>query len=254
MKREKKLVLSKKRLPRHVAIIMDGNRRWAKRQGLSAVMGHKKVAFGVVEELVERAVELGIPHITFWAFSTENWKRSKVEVGGVLRLFRESLKSQAPKLVKRGAKLQMIGDMSRFPRDIQAGFGEMMEASKNNARITVTFALNYGGRDELLRAIKKLATEIQDSRFKIKKLDQSAFASFLDTHGMPDPDLVIRTGGEKRLSGFMLWQVEYAELYFTDVLMPEFGPRQLDEALADYQTRKRRFGGGSFDEYGQGKG
>lgn len=225
-------------LPKHLAIIMDGNRRWARAKGLPVVAGHRKVVEERVEELIEHAAELKIPYITFWAFSTENWGREQTEVGGIMKLFKWALMHRAKRLTDKGAKVKMIGDLAKFPEDIRNGFEKLVTDSKNNKRITVTFALNYGGRDEIIRAVNK----IYDLSFKIYDLNKDNFGNFLDTAGVPDPDLIIRTGGEQRLSGFMLWQSEYAELYFTEKLMPDFDSKALDEALAEYARRERRRG------------
>ncbi len=218
---------NKSKLPKHVGIIMDGNRRWAKKKGLGVVAGHVRAVDEVVEKLIERAGELGIEYLTLWAFSTENWNRDAGELKGIMKLFRRALASKVEKFIKQGARLKMIGDMSRFDEDIQEGMRQAEEMSKNNTKIVVTFALNYGGRDEILRAVEKGGEE---------------FEKYLDTVGMPDPDLIIRTGGEKRLSGFLTWQSVYSELYFTDVLFPDFSPDELDRALEEYRRRQRRFG------------
>lgn len=229
-------------LPQHIAIIMDGNRRWAKKHHLPVVAGHKKVVEGRIEELIDHAGHLGIPYITFWAFSTENWERPDKEVKGIMNLFRLALKKYAQRMIDKGARLKVIGDIERFDADIYKGMLEYIEKSKNNDKITVTFALNYGGRDEIVRAIKRMTYQIQDSRFKIQDLQTNTFNQFLDTENMPEPDLIIRTGGEQRLSGFMLWQAEYSELYFTETLMPNFDAKALDEALEEYGKRQRRRG------------
>ncbi len=226
----------------HVAIIMDGNRRWAKERNLPVVAGHKKVVEERVEELIERAAELKIPYITFWVFSTENWEREATEVKSYMRLFKWALNYRAQKLIDRGARLNVIGDLHRFSKDLREGFLQMMEKSKKNDRITATFALNYGGRDELLRAIRRMHEEIRNSKFEIRNLNQATLSNFLDSRGMPDPDLIIRTGGEQRMSGFMPWQGVYAEYYFTKMLMPDFGAKALDEAIAEYGRRQRRRG------------
>lgn len=229
--------IDKARLPRHVAIIMDGNRRWAKKRGLAAVAGHAFAVDSVVEQLIERAGELGIENLTMWAFSTENWGREKEEVSGIMNLFRKALLTKVKKLIQKGARLKVIGDISKFDPDIQEGMKQAMAASEKNDKITVTFALNYGGRDEILRALNHVI---------IKPLDhlvtEEEFEKYLDTAGMSDPDLIIRTGGEQRLSGFMMWQSAYSELYFTDTLFPDFGPEQLDIAIEEYQKRQRRYG------------
>ncbi|MFH2019065.1 MAG: polyprenyl diphosphate synthase [bacterium] len=235
-------MLDKTKLPNHIAIIMDGNRRWAKKQGLNILKGHEYVVTKVVENLIERCGELGIKYLTMWVFSTENWGREKGEVDGLMRLFRKALMEQVESFIKKGARLKMIGEISKFPSDIQKGMKEAMNKSEKNDKITVTFALNYGGRDEIVRGINKLIQNSKSSDHSPIVAQGSELEQYLDTTGMPDPDLIIRTGGEKRLSGFMLWQAAYAELYFTETLMPEFGVKKLEEALEDYQKRQRRFG------------
>lgn len=233
------MTLDTTKIPNHLAIIMDGNRRWAKKRGMVAVAGHAFAVDSVVEQLIERAGELGIKYLTLWAFSTENWGREKSEVEGLMNLFRKALMSKVQKFIEKGARLQMIGDITRFAPDIQEGMKKAMKASEKNDKITVTFALNYGGRDEIVRAIKRM---IHESGFKIQDLDETYFSSRLDTAGMPDPDLIIRTGGEQRISGFLMWSGAYSELYFTETLFPDFVPQKLDEAIEEYQQRQRRFG------------
>ena len=226
-------------LPSHVAIIMDGNRRWARAHHLPVIAGHKKVVEGRVEELIDHAGHLGIPYITFWAFSTENWGRQPEEVRGVMGLFRLALAKYAERMIKKGARLKVIGDMSRFDQDIREGVEKFVKKSEKNTAITVTFALNYGGRDEIMRGIHRL---IEKGEYMDSPLQVNDLGKYLDTAGMPDPDLIIRTGGEQRLSGFMLWQAEYSELYFTQTLMPDFGTKELDKALVEYARRERRRG------------
>ena len=226
---------------KHVAIIMDGNRRWAKAQGLDPVKGHEQAAKKAIEPLIEKCVELGIPYVTFWAFSTENWKRDEVELKGLFEVFRFALGSLALRFIQRGARLRILGDISRFPKDIAQKSLEMITKSSKNHKITVTFALNYGGRDEILRAVKKIVA----NNTPVEKIDESLFSSYLDTAGIPDPDLIIRTGGEKRLSGYLPWQSVYSELLFTPTLFPDFTPDQLILAIDDFLKRDRRFGGDS---------
>lgn len=232
-----------KHLPVHVAIIMDGNRRWAKKRGLAAVMGHDKAARDVLEPIVDHAIKLGIKFITFWAFSTENWKRDKMEIRALMNIFREGLVKLGEKLNEKGVKLNVIGEMSKFPKDIQKKTAHYLEISRGNKKITVSFALNYGGRDEIVRAIRRLCAKIQNAKFKIQDLNEQTFGQFLDTANLPDPDLIIRTGGELRLSGYFPWQSVYSELYFTSTLWPDFTPVEFDKALEDFEGRERRFGG-----------
>ena len=230
-------------LPHHVAIIMDGNRRWARARGLAAIKGHDKAARDVIEPIVDHAIELGIKFLTFWAFSTENWKRDNREITALMGIFREGMDKLGTKLHEKGVRLNIIGEMSKFPKDIQTKSSKYIELSKGNKKITVSFALNYGGRDEILRAIQRLISAIQNSTFSIQNLNEESFSSFLDTAGMPDPDLIIRTGGDLRLSGYFPWQSVYSELYFTPILWPDFTPREFDKALSEYNKRQRRFGG-----------
>lgn len=228
-------------IPTHIAIIMDGNRRWAKLHGLDPVKGHEQAATNAVEPLIQKCVDLGIKYVTFWAFSTENWKRDEEELKGLFNVFRFALGSLALKFIQKGAKLRILGDISRFPEDIAKKSLEMISASSKNHNITVTFALNYGGRDEILRAVKKI---VKDG-IAPEKIDEDLFSSYLDTAGVPDPDLIIRTGGEQRTSGYLPWQSVYAELYFTSVLFPDFTPDLLEKAIAEFGNRDRRFGGNS---------
>lgn len=224
--------------PQHIGIIMDGNRRWARQHKLEALMGHKYVAEKVLEPLVEHSIERGVAFLTLWAFSTENWNRDAEEVTGLMNLFREAFSHNAKTLHRLGVRLRVIGDLERFPKDIRENVHHWMDVSKDNTKITVVFALNYGGRDEILRAIHSLANTDVD----LKNITESAFSTALDTQEMPDIDLIIRPGGEQRLSGFLPWQAVYSELYFTDILMPDFTPAELDKALDEYSQRQRRFG------------
>jgi undecaprenyl diphosphate synthase len=224
---------------KHIAIMMDGNRRWARAKGLEPVKGHEYAANHTIEPLIEKCVDLGIPYVTFWAFSTENWKRDEKEVRGILDIFRIAFGTLAFRFIKRGAKLQILGDMRRFPEDIAKKTLDMISKSKNNNKITVSFALNYGGRDEIVRAIKKIVTE----NIPADQINDEVVSAHMDTASMPDPDLVIRTGGEQRTSGYLPWQSVYSELYFTPTLFPDFTPDKLMEALNDFAQRDRRFGG-----------
>lgn len=236
-------------LPQHVAIIMDGNRRWARAKGKLAAEGHRFVVDEVIEPLVERCIELGIPYLTLWAFSTENWERDTAELKAMMALFRYGLQKKTERLHAKGVKLNVLGELDRFPEDIAKMSRDMIELTKDNSKITVTFALNYGGRDEIIRAAnrclqeKLLKFEADTDQEEVELgFSEDDFDNYLDTAGMPDPDLIIRPGGQLRLSGFLPWQAVYAELYFTDVLMPDFDVTQFDLALEDYQSRQRRFG------------
>ncbi|MBN1263431.1 MAG: di-trans,poly-cis-decaprenylcistransferase [Candidatus Pacebacteria bacterium] len=250
MKIRSQLKLDPKKIPAHVAIIMDGNRRWAAKHGLGPVDGHCQAAQEAIEPLIKAAIGLGIKYLTLWAWSTENWRRDKIEVNGIMKLFSNGLKDNLERFQKMGVRLNYLGDLSRFSKAISRRVLNLVKKSKENKVITVTFALNYGGRDEILRAVKRL---IKTGR-KVSEIDENLFASCLDTAGMPDPDLVIRTGGANRLSGFLPWQAVYSEFYFTPVLMPDFTPGKLKKAIASFQKRERRFGGGSFSVYRKNKG
>jgi len=236
------VLIKMKNIPQHVAIIMDGNRRWAKERGLSTLAGHKKVTDEILEPLIEHAAGLGIKYMTLWAWSTENWQRSPLEVRGIMEIFRQSLKTFGEKMHRKNIRIRVIGDLSRFAGDIRREVNRLTDLTKDNKRITVVFALNYGGRDELLRAFRKFVKEISNFKFQISNLNSETFSEFLDTVDIPDPDIIIRPGGEKRLSGFMLWQSEYSELYFADWYMPEFTPERLDQVVQDFNYRQRRFG------------
>lgn len=226
---------------KHIAIMMDGNRRWARNKGLEPVKGHEYAANHTIEPIIEKCVDLGIPYVTFWAFSTENWKRDEKEVKGILEIFRLAFGALALRFIARGAKLNLLGDMSRFPEDIAKKSLEMISKSSKNNKITVSFALNYGGRDEIIRAVKKIVSE----GIPADQITEDTISNHLDTSGMPDPDLVIRTGGEKRTSGYLPWQSVYSELYFTPTLFPDFTPDKFEEAISDFRQRDRRFGGDS---------
>lgn len=226
----------------HLAIIMDGNRRWARAKGLGAVNGHEHVVNNVIEPIVDRCIELKISYLSMWAFSTENWDRDKSELNAIMNLFRKAFEKKVEDLHRKGVKLQILGEIDRFPADIAEQAKRWVEISKNNTKITVNFALNYGGRDEIVRAVKKMIRSVAPGALAEEKVDEKTLQSFLDTAPMPDPDLIIRSGGQLRLSGFMPWQSVYSELYFTDVLMPDFGVAELDKALEDFQNRQRRFG------------
>lgn len=226
------------KLPKHIAIIMDGNRRWARARGLDPVKGHEQATIKVIEPLIEKCGELGIEYVTFWAFSTENWKRDEVELTGLFDVFRLGLGTLAARFIQKGARLRILGDINKFPSDIAKKTLEMMSMSSSNNKINVTFALNYGGRDEILRAVKKIISEKIDP----ESITDELFSAHLDTAGLPDPDLIIRTGGEQRTSGYLPWQSVYSELLFVPVLFPDFTPQEFEKAIAWYQQRDRRMG------------
>jgi len=230
--------LKDRRLPQHVAIVMDGNGRWAAKRRKPRLYGHKQGALHT-RDFVEMFAAYGIPYLTLYAFSTENWNRPKVEVDGIIRLLSDNL-DQAIKIAHgQNIRIRHLGKEDRLPQAVQKKARAAIDLTRNNSGLTVNIAFNYGGRSEIVNA----AQEIARRRVKPDSLDESVFSGYLYTAGMPDPDLFIRTGGEMRLSNFLIWQSAYAELYFTPVLWPDFGRDELEKALADYGRRQRRFGG-----------
>ena len=229
-------------VPQHVAIILDGNGRWAKKKHLPRNMGHAQGS-KTVERLIEDAYDLGIKYLTVYAFSTENWKRPKDEVDALMKLLRDYLKNCIKRANKNNMKVRVIGDVSRLDEDLQKKIAELKEASKDNTGINFTIALNYGSRDEMVRAMKHMADDLQSGKLQKEDITEEFFNSYLDTKELPDPDLLIRTSGEERLSNFMLWQLAYTEFYFTDVLWPDFNKKELKKAIEYYNGRDRRFGG-----------
>jgi undecaprenyl diphosphate synthase len=237
--------LDKRKIPKHIGIIMDGNRRWAARRGLTAMEGHKAGVKALVK-IVEHCLELKVENLTIYALSTENWrKRAKKEVEGLFNLLVQAVEEKKEEYKEKGVKLAVIGDFQAFPRKVVKAIKEMLVVVKTHERLKVNVALNYGGRDEILRAVKKII----EQDIPAEKINEEMFGHFLYTNGEPDPDLMIRTGGQERLSNFLLWQLSYSELYFTDTLWPDFSPRKLDQAIAEFQKRQRRFGGGKFEVY-----
>jgi undecaprenyl diphosphate synthase len=222
----------------HVALIMDGNRRWAKEKKLPAFAGHQR-GYRQIEKIVTRAQELGIGHITFWAFSTENWKRNEDEVTYLLNLFRKVFTSGIlKKMLKKGGRITVLGNVKAFPEDIQQNIAKIIEESKNNTAIQINIALNYGGRDEIMQAVRQIVLE----DIKESDISEQMFEKYLYTAGQPDPDLIIRTGGASRLSGYLPWQSVYSELYFTKTYWPDFDEKAFDKAIEEYENRERRFG------------
>lgn len=235
--------LDGKKIPEHIAIILDGNGRWAKKRGLPRALGHK-AGCEAVERTVRDCVELGVKYLTVYGFSTENWKRSKEEVGALMNLFRLYLKKLLNVAKEKNCRCLMIGDKSRFDKDIIDGIDLLLRETKNNTGMTFVIAINYGGRDDIRRAvIKILEQERQNPSDHIKDITEDCIGNALDTAGIPDPDLLIRTSGELRISNFLLWQLAYSEFYVTDVLWPDFDRKALEDAIASYNARERRFGG-----------
>ncbi|KEZ92664.1 MAG: isoprenyl transferase [Nonlabens ulvanivorans] len=236
-----KNVLHTHNIPQHVAVIMDGNGRWAKKQGLMRVRGHEKGA-KAVRETVETCAELGIKNLTLYAFSTENWKRPKLEVDTLMRLLVSSLKKELPTLQKNNISLKAVGSLELLPKTAQKELQEVITATENNNHMNLTLALSYGSREELITVIKNVANKVKEGEIEVENINQDTINGLLYTNYMPDVDLLIRTSGEQRISNFLLWQIAYAELYFTDVLWPDFRKEHLIEALKNYQDRERRFG------------
>ena len=228
-------------IPRHVAIIMDGNGRWAKRQNRPRLYGHK-VGVESVQEIVEAAMELGIDVLTLYAFSTENWKRPEDEVGGLMGLLKNYLQKELSRMLKNEIRLTCIGDIRKLPGDVRQVLEQAMEETAQNEKFTLNLALNYGGRAELIQAIRTIAEDVQSRTLSVDDINEQVVDKHLYTQSLPDPDLLIRTGGEARLSNFLLWQISYAEIYFTDVMWPEFRKEAFREAILEYQRRERRFG------------
>jgi len=228
-------------LPKHIAIIMDGNGRWAKNQGFKRVFGHKK-GVEAVRQTVEAATDLGIEALTLFAFSTENWNRPKFEVDTLMSLLVSSLKKEIKTFQKNNVKLQTIGDLEKLPKRAKKQLLEAIELTKNNTQLTLTLALNYGAREEIINAVKNISKKIVNNELNPEEINEKIINSHLYTFTLPVVDFLIRTSGEKRISNFLLWQIAYAELYFTDVLWPDFNKEDFYEALLDYQSRERRFG------------
>jgi undecaprenyl diphosphate synthase len=230
------------RAPRHIAIITDGNGRWASKRGLPAVAGHTAGA-KAVREAIAASIELGIGYLTIFSFSTENWTRPADEVSGLMRLFIEVIERELPNLQRMHVRVQVIGEMADLPDATREAFERVCTSTADNAGLTLVVALNYGGRAEILSAARGLAKDAAAGRITPADIDEALFSSRLSTAGIPDPDLLIRTSGEWRISNFLLWQIAYSELFITSVLWPDFGRGDLLRAVVDYQKRDRRFGG-----------
>jgi undecaprenyl diphosphate synthase len=228
-------------MPKHLAIIMDGNGRWAEKKGKNRIHGHSH-GVKAVQRVVEEAVQLKIEYLTLYAFSTENWGRPQEEIGLLMQLLVSTLKSEFEKLLKNRIKLNVIGNIHQLPKIVQRELQYVMEQTKDNREMTLTLALSYGGREELANVLKQLVVKVKNNIISPEKIDQSIINEHLYTQNLPDVDLLIRTSGEKRISNFLLWQIAYAELYFSKVLWPDFTKKHLHKALNNYQKRERRFG------------
>ena len=233
---------TEERIPRHVALILDGNGRWAKKRGLPRTMGHKE-GCKTVEKTVEIAARMGIEYLTVYGFSTENWKRSSEEVGALMQLFRYYMVRLLKIAKQNNVRVKMIGDRRRFDEDIIEGINRLERETKENTGLTFVIAVNNGARDEITRAVSRLAADCVQGRVKAEEITEDVLSSYLDTAGMPDPDLLIRTSGEIRLSNYLLWQLAYTEIYVTDCLWPDFNEEELKRAVVQYNKRERRFGG-----------
>jgi undecaprenyl diphosphate synthase len=230
------------RVPAHVAIIMDGNGRWAEAHGVPRAAGHRAGA-KAVEEAIASSIELGVRYLTLYAFSTENWRRPADEVGALMHLFVEVLKAKMPALMDWGVRVRIIGRLDSMPKRTAEAFRKAMQQTEQNTALDLIIALNYGGRDEIVQAARTIAQQAVDGRLDPAQLGEEQFASYLYTADVPDPDLLIRTSGEYRLSNFLLWQVAYAEIFVTAQLWPDFDRDDLLEAIVDYEKRERRYGG-----------
>jgi undecaprenyl diphosphate synthase len=230
------------KIPRHVAIILDGNGRWAKKRMMPRNYGHVQGS-KTVENICEEAYNMGVEYLTVYAFSTENWKRPKDEVDALMKLLRSYLKNCQKTSSKNNMKVRVLGELSGLSDEIRKSIYELEEVSSKNTGLNFQVALNYGGRDEIVRAIKKLALDYKENKFETSNIDADLFSSYLDTRGIPDPDLLIRTSGETRISNFLLWQLAYTEFYFTDTLWPDFNREELRKAIEYYSNRDRKYGG-----------
>lgn len=233
---------NKDELPEHIAIIMDGNRRWARSKGKTSNYGHKEGAENLVR-IVRYANKIKLKYLTVYAFSTENWKRTAEEVNGLMLIFRSYLDNYLKRAETNNIKINIIGDISAFNENLQKSILKCVERTKNNTGTVITIALNYGGRAEIIRATREIARKVKNNELKLEDIDEKTISSHMYTYNIPDPDLIIRTSNEIRLSGFLTWQATYAELYFAEKNWPDFNEEELDIAIHEYQKRNRRFGG-----------
>ncbi|MEM9831920.1 MAG: isoprenyl transferase [Bacteroidota bacterium] len=228
-------------LPQHIAVIMDGNGRWAKKKGAERVFGHRN-AIKAVREVTEGCAELGVGFLTLYAFSTENWGRPRLEIEALMQLLVTTISNEVETLMKNNVRLQSIGDVEKLPGNCRYKLQEAIELTQDNSGLTLILALNYSGRWEITEAVRRLTTRVQDGAINPEAIDQQMIARELTTHDIPDPELLIRTSGEMRISNFLLWQIAYTELYMTQILWPDFRREHLYEAIIAYQQRERRFG------------
>lgn len=236
-----KTQIQKGTLPGHLAIIMDGNGRWAKQKGKPRVFGHKN-GVTAVRQAIEGCREIGVEYLTLYAFSTENWNRPKTEVKTLMALLVTSLKKELKSLLKNNIRLNTIGNIENLPKKAQVELNEVIKKTKNNSALTLTLALSYGSRDEIVNAVKNISQKVVNNKLNLEEINEKIINNHLYTFSLPDVDLLIRTSGEKRISNFLLWQIAYAELYFTNTLWPDFNKESLFNAIKEYQNRERRFG------------
>ncbi|MEE3999865.1 isoprenyl transferase [Tenacibaculum sp. FZY0031] len=229
------------KVPNHIAIIMDGNGRWAKGKGMQRVFGHRN-ALTAIRETADTASELGVKFLTLYAFSTENWNRPKLEVDALMSLLVSTLKKELPEFQRKNVRVNAIGNLTNLPNSAQKILSKVIDETKNNTKITLTFALSYGSREEIVNAIKNISKKVVNNEIEIEKINEKIINNHLYTFNLPDVDLMIRTSGEQRISNYLLWQMAYAELHFTDVLWPDYRKQHLYDAIIDYQNRERRFG------------
>lgn len=234
--------MDKKNIPAHVAIIMDGNGRWAKSRGLPRIMGHRAGAKSV-QAVIEAAMELGVKILTLYTFSTENWKRPKEEVDALFKLLEEYIERESDRLNKNNIRLSVIGDIEKLPDSVRGKIKSAVNMTKNNTALTLNLALNYGSRIEILSAVKSIAVDFKEGKIRSDSIDEKLFSTYLYTKDLPDPDLLIRTSGEFRISNFLLWQLSYAEIFVTKKLWPDFKKKDFKDAITEYLKRERRFGG-----------
>jgi len=238
---EEDIVLDMDRIPNHIAIIMDGNGRWAKKRGLPRGMGHK-AGVETIRIILKEAVRLGVKNLTLYAFSTENWARPKEEVSGIMKLLVAYLKKELKECNENGVKMNVLGDITRLPKECQIALNDALEITKNNTTINLNFALNYGGRAEIVRAVKLITKDINKNKISEEDISEELINSYLYTNGIPDPDIIIRPSGEQRLSNFLLWQCAYSEFWYSNINWPDFREEDLRRAICDFQNRDRRFG------------
>lgn len=239
---KEKIQLDMERIPAHIAIIMDGNGRWAKQRKLPRTMGHR-AGMKNIKMMVEESSNLGVKYLTLYAFSTENWKRTKEEVGALMDLVVEFINKEFEELHRNNVKLNSIGDISKLPEKSKTAVEDAMYKTRNNTGLTLNIALNYGGRDEIVKGVKEIAKEVLEGKLQIDNIDDKIISDHLYTSGMPDPDIIIRPSGELRLSNYLLWQSAYSEFWFSNINWPDFTKEDLRRAISDFQKRDRRFGG-----------